>query len=1230
MACLLIFLSGFISSYFYLTDPARIKAMSQSYLSGLVGGHVEIGAGSLTVFEGLKLSHVTVTVDDSKAPDATLFYAENIEIQYDPASLLRGRLEATRIIATGAKVKLVEEAAQGHWNYQRLIHPAGKPAVTQPAPREMAPLPELVLRDAQLEYSEMQGKAFVPRGSMAIEGRLFPSVAGSLYQFELQSRGAIEGVGPVVSGFVTLKTGEVNATLSHLRFGPDVEAMLPREVRDFWTAHEFEGALDIPDFSYTPASANERVKFRLRTQLSGVHMIVRSEEFTEPPIADIQPSPVFKNLPPLAHIDQTARRMVAWLHPLPQRPPIAVDDVTGGFLFDQNGIRFDKISGTIAGATLMASGKIDGYSPDAPIWVRVENKPGQLIEIPENPDFLPSLPSQIHQAYTMLKPHGTGAVWAELNRALPNGLPQITGEINIVDGCFQSIFFPYPIHGANGKIRFSPDPTRTFERIELQDIHGHGAIGGPNELADLRLSGWAGDNPDAGCRIRARAKHVMSEPAVFAALPPPVRKVMTIFQGPGIEKYPHFAGDFDCTVVVPPGVEMRPIVSIDLNFTDGSGKLTAFAYPLENMTGQLAIRDGYLDTANLQFKHANTTMALSGHVSWPTDLPPGADVIAKPNLQLTVRNLPIDHDLIDVLPPQARAWLHTVGAGGTLDVDGRILANTVYKTPADSIGFDLSTTLRNGSAHPPRSDFAITDATGQLRIHPDRMEVLDLRGKRGDGDLAGAGSVDWSTGRPVIKINSSAHALKLDPALCQLLPAQAQQAWTQLDPHGLINAQLFYQGSCPAPPGEPIASLELPNDAIVVTPLATPEDFKITIEPTDVTVTAKPLPYRLDHCVGKVTVTPQQTIIESFHGVHGKAAVDLAGQGLTTNPNDWDLALHAANLPVDPVLLKALPLPVRQVLSELKYKGNLSVDLKTFRYRGDRPDPDIDLSGTLTAIGGSVDVGVPIEKMDGSVSFDAAVRGGKLAAFRGQAAFGQMSLVDRPVSDLKAELNMPTGSDVLTLSSIHGEMAGGEVAGHMDLKFPDVGPSSYLLDFEVKNADLRETSKEVAKKGQDIRGLVSASVALQGEWADPSTRRGRGDVLVTGKELYQIPLLLGILEVTNLALPTSSPFNEGTARYLVEGNRVTFEQVQMRSNTMVMSGNGWLDFGSKLVRMNFTTENPNLPKLPIVDDLWEGAKNELLQIQVRGTVQSPKVSAAGLHTLTTTVDEVFSGSEKEK
>jgi len=112
---------------------------------------------------------------------------------------------------------------------------------------------------------------------------------------------------------------------------------------------------------------------------------------------------------------------------------------------------------------------------------------------------------------------------------------------------------------------------------------------------------------------------------------------MKIFKGPGDEKYPHFSGDFDCLVVVPDGVDMRPIVSIDLNFTNGNAKLAAFPYPLEQMTGQVTVRDGYLDAHNLNFKHGNTTMSLNGRVTWPVDLPRDQDVIAKPDLRLEVR-----------------------------------------------------------------------------------------------------------------------------------------------------------------------------------------------------------------------------------------------------------------------------------------------------------------------------------------------------------------------------------------------------------------------------------------------------------------------------------------------------------------------------------------------------------------------------------------------------------------
>ena len=76
-----------------------------------------------------------------------------------------------------------------------------------------------------------------------------------------------------------------------------------------------------------------------------------------------------------------------------------------------------------------------------------------------------------------------------------------------------------------------------------------------------------------------------------------------------------------------------------------------------------------------------------------------------------------------------------------------------------------------------------------------------------------------------------------------------------------------------------------------------------------------------------------------------------------------------------------------------------------------------------------------------------------------------------------------------------------------------------------------------------------------------------------------------------------------------------------------MQGTGHLDFDTKRVNMVFTTDNTTWPKLPIIGDLLSSARHELLQINVAGTLQAPKVSASAMNTFTTTVDQVLAGGE---
>ena len=54
----------------------------------------------------------------------------------------------------------------------------------------------------------------------------------------------------------------------------------------------------------------------------------------------------------------------------------------------------------------------------------------------------------------------------------------------------------------------------------------------------------------------------------------------------------------------------------------------------------------------------------------------------------------------------------------------------------------------------------------------------------------------------------------------------------------------------------------------------------------------------------------------------------------------------------------------------------------------------------------------------------------------------------------------------------------GEMAGQVDLAFPEDGASQYGINLVLRGADVRQLTGEV---GQDVRGQLNASLALAGD-----------------------------------------------------------------------------------------------------------------------------------------------------
>jgi hypothetical protein len=1296
MISLFILLGLIIGGYWYVTDSNRVKLMAENYLSGLLGGRVVVGRATLSIFEGLRLDDVRVygrrKVGEKIDEDASLFSAQAFLIQYNPQTLFSGKLEATRIVAIDPRVHLTENVETGKWSFQRLNPKGPHPSMAPRHDGRPPVLPEILLRNASVEYSQEGAGAQTPTNSISLEGQFTPTLEPDTYHFLLQSRGEIQGVGPSVDGTLVMGTNQVKARLSNFVIGPDVRAMLTAEVRKWVEDHQLAGAIDA-ELDYRPEDPHRR--FRIEMDLGGVTATVRPEEwmgvdqvrrlaFTKQALGVLRLAGLNTPITGLTD-DPYIDRLQTLLEPT----PLHLDSVAGKFTFTQQGIDISGARGRVEFNGFKADGHIDGYSPSAPVHLHVTSPENESIYVPAAPRYVSSMPAPVREVYDRFKPQGRCNFWADIDRTTAGAAPVVAGQLQIVDGQFSYEKFAYPVQHVSGMIDIGPDADG-LPSMKLDRIRGHGIEGGPNADADFEINGWMDPlGPEVEMHINVAGKNVVNEPALTAAYPRGAAKALRMFDAAGRGELPRYRGNFEVAVTRDRGRKSHWTIATDIHVTDAAGCLAAFPYPMSRATADVHIQGDRLDVIRATMKRGAATLKLDGSVAWgsgetstsimtPVLTPPaaasqpeGADF--RPDLHVVATNVPIDSDLLNALPADRRAWIEKLGIGGNIDVDGTITAPATVAgsisgvVPKQSdLNLDLGIEWHDGTLAPFGGEAAATDLSGSLRLASEKLVLRDLKGKRGDADLSARGSVDWETQQPQVNISAKASNLLLDKSLYNLLPDPAKKGWDSVHPVGTADVTVDYTGIAPGSgpnvPASPTASALASSDS-AADPRSADSGYAVSITPVNLSAYVDAAPYRLDNITGTLSISPDQITLNDISAHHGGATVHISGTGNLNSGSDvtgsnppanstanaiptWDLRLSGDQMLVDDDLRRAVPSSLANLLQSLAMKGKVAFDFSKLSISPPPPstqpasqavakatnasslnaDSNVDFAVKIKSDDASMDVGVPLSKVAGIADLAGSTRGGRLNQLTGTVDASSLLLAQRPMTDLHVELSKPVGMDLLQVQKVQGRIAGGEIAGQVEWAFPDNAPSRYAIGLVLQGADVKEMSGD---KTADIHGTLNASLAVEGNYNDATSRRGRGDVAVTGSDMYHIPLVLGLLQITNLSLPITSPFSEATARYSIEGQRVTFEQIELRAKEMMMQGTGHLDFDTKRVSMVFTTDNTTWPKLPIIGDLISSARHELLQINVAGTLQAPKVSATAMNTFTTTVDQVLQGGSSD-
>ena len=161
---------------------------------------------------------------------------------------------------------------------------------------------------------------------------------------------------------------------------------------------------------------------------------------------------------------------------------------------------------------------------------------------------------------------------------------------------------------------FGPDPVYG-EKLLIKNVRGYGIVGGPNQDHSVTINGTVAPlNGDAEVNIQVVGDHIVSEPAIRAALPKDARDALSTLDPSGKGDYPTFKSRINALVHREPGPYKPFAVTLTMDLEDAAGTFQGFAYPLENITGHLEIGNHFARIGHCTARRLDADVSLDGRV----------------------------------------------------------------------------------------------------------------------------------------------------------------------------------------------------------------------------------------------------------------------------------------------------------------------------------------------------------------------------------------------------------------------------------------------------------------------------------------------------------------------------------------------------------------------------------------------------------------------------------------
>jgi len=706
-----------------------------------------------------------------------------------------------------------------------------------------------------------------------------------------------------------------------------------------------------------------------------------------------------------------------------------------------------------------------------------------------------------------------------------------------------------------------------------------------------RLSGF---EPDSPVWLMAKVHQLELDRHLLDILPPSLQKTWN--------KY-HPAGRIDADVRLEfDGKTWSPEIAatcLDVSFTHYK-----FPYRMEHGKGTLDLKDDSLNV-NLTAYGGSQPVRLTAEIAHPLSGPTGWFEARGDKIQ-------IDETLLAALPEKSKKVVRSLDPRGTVNFYVRMWRDK----PEEPLHRHLLIGANRCSICFDKFRYPLTNIRGVLEMFDNNWTFRGLEATNDTARVTCEGHFTPGLQGKELVLNFTGKNVPLEEELRDALSPHIQQVWRDLRPQGLVDltAEVRY----------------LPEQKKF--------NIGVQVQPQRETASIEPVhfPYRLERLEGTLRYRDGHVAFEHCKAEHG--AVKIATEGYCDFQSDgrWRTRyekLSVDRLRIDRELIQALPERLKKAVVELNPTGPINLRGSFDLERRGGPDEPL-RSRWDVRIGmqqGSLQCGgILLKNIHGEASllgeFD-----GRHVRSRGELAFDSMSYKDYQLTQVNGPIWIDDGRVLLgawvdrrdngavvgtatgprrSARPLTAKLFGGTLFGDGWVAFG--AEPRYAINATLTDADLARCEQEMVAGRHKLRGKILATANLTGSGRTRNTLSGKGTIRLSEGDVYELPVMIAMLKILSVRPPDQNAFSDVAVNYRIEGEHIYFDQIDFRGDAISLRGKGEMDFQSSIRLTLHALVGRGELDLPIIEQVFSGASQQIMLIHVDGTLQNPKTRKEAL------------------